>query len=245
VDPTGNVGFGTETPVQAVDVERSAAAARFQLTAFTNTGSEAPQYIQRRARGTSAAPTALLNNDNLGLFSFRGMTPGGFGGSRAAITAQAAGNFTNASTPTRLIFSTTPSGSTSPQQVMVINSNGTVSINGATLNVPDYVFEDDYELMPLEELQAFVRENRHLPGVAPAAEVNANGLDIAGSQLSVLEKVEELTLYTLEQHEQIKDLRRENARLQARVDKVDRLEALVGLLMQERAGEPVLTAAND
>jgi hypothetical protein len=173
------------------------------------------------------------------------MTPGGFGGSRAAITAQAAGNFTNASTPTRLIFSTTPSGSTSPQQVMVINSNGTVSINGATLNVPDYVFEDDYELMPLEELQAFVRENRHLPGVAPAAEVNANGLDIAGSQLSVLEKVEELTLYTLEQHEQIKDLRRENARLQARVDKVDRLEALVGLLMQERAGEPVLTAAND
>ena len=169
---------------------------------------------------------------------------------KAQVTAQAAGNFSNTSTPTRLIFSTTSVNDTSPNQVMVITPEGTVVINGNTLNVPDYVFEEDYELMPLDELRAFVTEHKHLPGVAPAKEVNAEGLDLAGSQLSVLEKVEELTLYTLQQHEQIKALSQENAslrvrqaELQAQVDRIDRIEALVGHMVQQSAGEPVLTAA--
>jgi hypothetical protein len=202
-----NVGMGTNAPTQAVEVERSGAAARFQVTSFTDVGADAPQYIQRRARGTRTAPTAVLNSDNLGLFSFRGYNGTAMGGSRATITAQAAGNFTGASTPTRLIFATTPVGSTAPQQVLVITPDGKVQVNGQNLTVPDYVFENDYELMPLEELKTFIAENGHLPGIAPAHEVQSEGLDLAGSQMGLLQKVEELTLYTLQQQEQIEELK--------------------------------------
>jgi len=222
-----NIGIGTSAPVEAVEVERSAAAARFQLTSFTNTPNEAPQYIQRRARGTTGAPTAVQNNDNLGLFSFRGHNGTTMGGSRATITAQAAGTFSASSTPTRLIFATTPVGSTTPQSVLVITPDGKVQINGVNLSVPDYVFEDDYQLMPLDELQSFIDENGHLPGIASAQQVNAEGLDLAGSQMSQLQKIEELTLYALQQEQRLKEL-------QVKADKVDRLETLVNLLMQER-----------
>jgi hypothetical protein len=131
------------------------------------------------------------------------------GGSRATITAQAAGNFTVSSTPTRLIFATTPVGSTAPQQVMVITPDGKVQINGQNLNVPDYVFEDDYQLMPLDELKSFIDENGHLPGIASAEQVNEEGLDLAGSQMGQLQKIEELTLYTLQQQARIERLEAE------------------------------------
>jgi len=201
-----NVGIGTHAPAEAVDVERSAAAARFQLTSFTSTASEAPQYIQRRARGTKVAPTAVQNNDNLGLFSFRGYNGSSMGGSRATITAQAAGTFSASSTPTRLIFATTPVGQTTPQSVLVITPDGKVQVQGVNLTVPDYVFEDDYELMPLDELRAFIDANGHLPGIASAQQVRDEGLDLAGSQMGLLQKVEELTLYTLQQEQRIERL---------------------------------------
>jgi hypothetical protein len=98
-------------------------------------------------------------------------------------------------------------GQTVPQQVLVITPDGKVQVNGQNLNVPDYVFEDDYPLMPLDELQSFIDVNGHLPGIAPAHEVNANGLDLAGSQMDLLQKVEELTLYTLQQEAELRELR--------------------------------------
>ena len=223
-DTYTRVGIGTSTPAEAVDVERSGAAARFQLTSFTGEATQAPQFIQRRARGTTGAPTAVQSGDNLGLFSFRGYNGTAMGGSRATITAQAAGNFTGASNPTRLIFSTTPVGQTTPQQVLVITPDGKVQINGQNLAVPDYVFEDDYQLMPLDELKSFIDTHGHLPGIPSAEEVNSGGHDLAGSDMAHLRKIEELTLYTLQQQQQLQELKA----------KSDRLEALVSMLMQER-----------
>ena len=215
------IGIGTTNPLEAVDVERSAAAARFQLTSFTATGSEAPQFIQRRARGTNLLPTAVQSNDNLGLFSFRGHNGTSMGGSRATITAQAAGAFSASSTPTRLIFATTPIGQTAPQSVLVITPDGKVQVNGVNLNVPDYVFEEDYELMPLDELRSFIDANGHLPGIAPAHEVKAEGLDLAGSQMNQLQKIEELTLYTLQQQELLVAQRGHLEALQERVAQLE------------------------
>jgi hypothetical protein len=231
-----NVGIGTPTPAEAVDVERSAAAARFQLTTFTNTANEAPQFIQRRARGERLAPTAVQSNDNLGLFSFRGYNGQSMGGSRATITAQAAGTFSASSTPTRLIFSTTPVGSTTPQSVLVITPDGKVQVKGVNLNVPDYVFEDDYELMPLSELKSFIDKNGHLPGIVSAQQVKDEGLDLAGSQMGLLQKVEELTLYTLQQQEQLAaqqgQLAEQWEHLKAQQQRTAELEAL-----QERVAQ--------
>lgn len=80
---------------------------------------------------------------------------------------------------------------------------------------PDYVFDKNYDLMSLEELENSINENSHLPGIPPAAEVEANGFDVADMQKRVLEKVEELTLYTIEQGKLIQELQDEVKTLKA------------------------------
>ncbi|MEM9700778.1 MAG: hypothetical protein AAF943_18575 [Pseudomonadota bacterium] len=70
---------------------------------------------------------------------------------------------------------------------------------GTTLTVPDYVFDEDYALRPLSEVQSFIDAHSHLPDVPSAADITAEGLDITEMQMTLLKKIEELTLYTLEQ----------------------------------------------
>ena len=64
---------------------------------------------------------------------------------------------------------------------------------------PDYVFADDYKLMPIEELEKSIRQNKHLPNIPSAASVTAEkGFDLGDMNKRLLEKVEELTLYIIE-----------------------------------------------
>ena len=244
INSIGNMGLGTDTPGSAVDVIRSAAPASFRLTSSTDTANQAPQFVQRRSGGTSGAPTALNSGDNIGLVSFRGHTGSAYTGTKATVAAQATEAWTPTANGTKLIFGTTQNGTTGLNNVLEVTHDGKVKINGTTLNVPDYVFEEDYALMSLDDLSTFVKKNKHLPGVANAEEVKEDGLDIAGSQLSVLEKVEELTLYTLQQHTQIMQLEATNLAFQAKVAKVDQLEQMVNLLFQHRENDQLLTAVN-
>ena len=71
----------------------------------------------------------------------------------------------------------------------------------------DRVFDGDYSLMPLDELEAYVAANRHLPGIPSEAEVKADGFDMAGMASALLGKVEELTLYAIRQQREIDSLR--------------------------------------
>ena len=75
--------------------------------------------------------------------------------------------------------------------------------------MPDYVFAPDYRLPPLAEVEAYVSEHRHLPGVPAEAELRAEGLDLAEMNLRLLEKVEELTLYTIAQEKRLRKLEAE------------------------------------
>lgn len=84
--------------------------------------------------------------------------------------------------------------------------NGDVIVGGTTLNVPDYVFAPEYDLMPLAEVGAFIAENSHLPNVPSAGEINAGALNMTQMQMTLLKKVEELTLYTLDQEARIEAL---------------------------------------
>ena len=95
---------------------------------------------------------------------------------------------------------------------LVVQSSITVA--GTPINVPDYVFEPDYNLMPLNELRSFVETNRHLPEVPSGDEVAKHGLDMTAMQLRLLQKVEELTLYTLQQQGTIE-------RLTAKIDTLE------------------------
>ena len=237
VDDTGKVGIGTPTPEQAVDVLRSNAAARFQLTSITDVENEGAQFIQRRAR---SGPGAVQTNDQIGIFSFRGWNGTAYTGSKALISAKAEENWTTTANGTKIVFATTPNGGTTVRAVMIITQDGKVKINGTELIVPDYVFEPDYKLMPLEELQAYLNKEKRLPKLSSAGEVNAEGLDLGGTQMALLEKVEELTLYTLQQHGQLKDQREQIFEQKAMIAKLRkdyeaRLMALETLVKEKPA----------
>ena len=97
-------------------------------------------------------------------------------------------------------------------QELALDHNGNLIVTGtvttATQTLPDYVFAPDYVLMPIDELAAFVEDNKHLPNVPSAADITDKGgmVNMTELQLTLLEKIEELTLYTLQQEEKIQML---------------------------------------
>lgn len=72
--------------------------------------------------------------------------------------------------------------------------------------IPDYVFQPEYQLMPLSELRTYVNTNSHLPNIPSAKEYEANGVDLGELNRLLLEKTEELTLYILQLEDRIKSL---------------------------------------
>jgi hypothetical protein len=80
-------------------------------------------------------------------------------------------------------------------------------------NWPDYVFNTTYRLRPLSEVEQYINEHHHLPEVVSAEEVQKNGLDISENQAALLKKIEELTLYVIEQEKKINSLANENKEL--------------------------------
>jgi hypothetical protein len=71
---------------------------------------------------------------------------------------------------------------------------------------PDYVFKSTYKLLPLLEVESFIIENKHLPNVPSAIEVKENGISLGEMNAILLQKIEELTLYIIEQDKRISEL---------------------------------------
>ncbi|GAL83020.1 hypothetical protein MYP_246 [Sporocytophaga myxococcoides] len=71
----------------------------------------------------------------------------------------------------------------------------------------DYVFASDYKLLSLSEVERFIKANKHLPDVPSAEEVVRTGIDVAQMDAKLLQKIEELTLYVIEQQKQIEELK--------------------------------------
>jgi hypothetical protein len=93
-----------------------------------------------------------------------------------------------------------------------IHATGNITSGGTTV-VPDYVFAPDYQLLPLKQLAKFIEKERHLPEIPSAKEVRQNGVNLTVMQMQLLKKIEELTLYTLQQEEKLSSLQRQNRRL--------------------------------
>lgn len=78
---------------------------------------------------------------------------------------------------------------------------------------PDYVFEDNYKLPTLEQLEAHIKKQKHLPGIPSAEEVAKEGFAVAEMQAKLLEKIEELTLHLINMNKRMNQLEQENQKL--------------------------------
>ena len=89
----------------------------------------------------------------------------------------------------------------------LLTVNGTIHAKEVKIDLntdlADYVFKPTYKLMPLHEVEQYVKTNSHLPEIPSAAEVKKDGMSIGEMQNKLLQKVEELTLYVIEQQKTI------------------------------------------
>ena len=89
----------------------------------------------------------------------------------------------------------------------IITEKIRIATNG-TAFWADFVFDPSYKLRTLSEVAQYIKLNKHLPDVPSTAEVNKEGIDLAQTQAILLQKVEELTLYVIEQNKKIERLDR-------------------------------------
>jgi len=92
--------------------------------------------------------------------------------------------------------------------------NGTIGakeikVETSSTTWPDFVFSDDYMLMPLKEVEAYISANKHLPQIPDANEIGKSGLDLGELIKLQMQKIEELTLYIIEQNKRIEKLEKQ------------------------------------
>jgi hypothetical protein len=79
-------------------------------------------------------------------------------------------------------------------------------INVQLTAFPDYVFQKDYKLLPLDKLETYINSEKHLPGIPTATEIQNNGANLGELNKMQMEKIEELTLYIIELEKRIHKL---------------------------------------
>ncbi|MGX1931317.1 hypothetical protein [Flagellimonas sp. 2504JD4-2] len=106
-------------------------------------------------------------------------------------------------------------GTENPDSKLTVKGNIHAEEIKVDLSVPgpDYVFKEDYDLKSLEEVQNYIKKHGHLPNIPSAQEMEANGIELGEMNMRLLEKIEELVLYTLEQEKRIEKLEISNQRI--------------------------------
>ncbi len=189
----GNVGIGTTTPAWPLDVASSTnATSGFQ---FTNSNT-----------GSSARSRFILNNGTTsGTIIFNGSGYATDPNSLLFFIPTGTGSmiFGTAGTESMRILSNgnlLVGKTTQTNTAYKIDVNGSIRSNSIVVNTTgaDFVFAPGYKLSSLATVDRYIQKNHHLPGIASANEMRANGLNVAENQTKLLQKTEELTLYLIE-----------------------------------------------
>ncbi len=143
----------------------------------------------------------------------------------------------SSSAPTMYFRSTDKDGNGIWTKVLHNKGNQTISGNFAVVGkieskeivvtktpTADFVFKSDYELPSLDFVEKHIKENKHLPEIASAKEMKQNGVNVAKFQIKLLQKIEELTLYTIAQNKEIQSQKEKIVLLKEQNSRIETLE---------------------
>jgi hypothetical protein len=214
---TSNVGIGTSSPQELLHV---------------TSGATYPRAIVQSTNSNGFPGFAIADNNGVEQWTWHYSIPGQF----TAFFLAGVGNV--------LVMTNSGNvgiGTTNPYNYRLA-VNGSAIFTSAWVkpfaNWPDYVFKKGYELPTLESVSKYICSHGHLPGMPSADSVQRTGLDLGGNQAALLRKIEELTLYAIEQEKSIQGYNnvilewREKLSLQeqqrrALEERITRLEALI------------------
>jgi hypothetical protein len=185
-----NLGIGTTTPGGKLQIvggtDASLTTNGYAQFGLSNTWNLVLDDNEIMARDSGAANDLLFQQD-AGNILMCGLEQG-----KVGVGVQFAQNL-----PTGYMLAV--DGKIIGEEMRIQNSN----------NWPDYVFAEEYPLMPLDELKETIARQKHLPNIPPAVVVEEEGILIGDMQKRMMEKIEELTLYIIDLHEINKQLRTE------------------------------------
>ncbi len=206
---TGNVGIGVSSPDSKLHVEGDISSTGWSLlpSNILNIGFNSSD----KTNGISNYGMSRLNIYSIG-------NSGSFGGG-VALSGYFGLSLNTVSTERMRIDDSgnVGIGTSTPQYKLDVNGKSSFADNmrvnakieakeiKVTLTpTADFVFENDYNLPRLEDVEKHIKEKKHLPEIASAKEMEKAGVNIGEFQIKLLQKIEELTLYTIEQNKQLK-----------------------------------------
>lgn len=184
------------------------------------------EQIKLGQYGNGSCGLELINHsDATNSYGVRLFTDCGNGGYAFQIqTASPTNSYQSLSYTTRLLVSINGNvgiGVINPDSKLTVNGTIHASEVKVDLNMPaDYVFKSDYKLMPLNEVEEYLKTYSHLPEIPSALEIKQNGLSLGEMQNKLLQKVEELTLYTIEQNKKLQEQEKKNAELAKKIEEL-------------------------
>ncbi len=153
-------------------------------------------------------------------------------------------NVSSLGTPNRWLFAgSTAYDSTDNVGIGTSNTQGyKLAVNGTAIFTkvkvktagtwPDYVFKKGYALTDLTALERYISLYQHLPGIASATEAGRGGIDVASQEAALLKKIEELTLYLIDENKKLKEenrqLEEQNKRIEQQQKEIDELKKWIG-----------------
>jgi hypothetical protein len=209
-DTGGKVGIGTNAPEEALQVGNSNQRdinMRIGESAWIGvTSTHAETIIGNNARvsGTNVVAASAQNGASaISLKWFEGIR---FYTTRSAVALNEVIN-----QPTKEKFRITPDAGVFAEEV-------TVALQGQW---PDFVFQDNYPLQKLSDVEKFIRQNKHLPNIPSEKEILDTGIQLGGFANKLLRKTEELTLYIIDQDKKLERLESENRAMKERLARIE------------------------
>jgi hypothetical protein len=232
---SGSVGIGTMVPAAQFESYNTTlgSTGSVEMARFSAT---TPNYSQLRVTenrfvtgtGWTTASTRIQAWTDASAQAFIDFNPNG-NGAGIAFGAQ------NAESMRILVGGNVLIGKTSQTNTgYVLDVNGNGRLNEVVVNATgaDYVFDPGYRLSSLHDLERYVVKEHHLPGIVPAAQMQQEGVNLGDNQTRLLAKIEELTLYLIQQDKETQALKEKIKTLEERNQTLENLEQRIEKLEQ-------------